>query len=84
MKDTVAMKDTANMKDSVKYEIRGMTCGGCQRSVVNALGQAGIRIDVSDVSLAEGTVCVGADAPEATVRQAIENAGFDVGERRGQ
>jgi copper chaperone CopZ len=72
------------MKQIVKYEVRGMTCGGCQRSVANALKQAGVEVSVQDVSLADGTVSVDAAAAEAVVRQAIEDAGFDVGQRRDQ
>lgn len=70
------------MDAKVRYEVQGMTCGGCQRSVVAALAQAGINITVEDVSLSDGSVCVPAAAPEGVVRDAIEGAGFDVGQRR--
>ncbi|HEX2734652.1 MAG TPA: heavy metal-associated domain-containing protein [Polyangiaceae bacterium] len=66
---------------SVKYEVKGMTCAGCQRSVAAALGRAGIKVTPDDVSVSEGTVRVNADAPDATVRRAIEDAGYDVGAR---
>jgi copper chaperone len=67
------------MNQTVKYEVKGMTCGGCQRSVQSALKRAGIEVSLDDISLAEGTVRVDASASEATVRQAVEDAGFDFG-----
>lgn len=70
------------MKHKVTYEVQGMTCSGCQRSVVAALERAGVSIRVEDVSLSSGTVRVDAEAPEATVRRAIEDAGYGVGGRR--
>lgn len=71
------------MKQTVIYEVQGMTCGGCQRSVVAALERAGIIVALEDVSVPDGTVRLDAQAPEATVRQAIEDAGYEVGARRG-
>lgn len=68
-------------KPTVTYEVAGMTCSGCQRSVVAALKRRGIDISVDDVSLSTGTVRVAGDAPDAEVRQAIEGAGYDVGAR---
>jgi copper chaperone len=70
------------MKRTVTYEVKGMTCGGCQRSVVAALKRVGVEIGVDDVSLVAGTVRVGAESSEPVVRQAIEEAGYDVGARR--
>lgn len=70
------------MKQTVTYEVQGMTCSGCQRSVVAALARAGVSVGIEDVSLTNGTVRVDAQAPEAVVRQAIEDAGYDVGARR--
>lgn len=70
------------MNDKVKYEVVGMTCGGCQRSVAAALTQAGVNVSVDDVSLAEGTVVVDASVAEAVVRCAVEDAGFELGQRR--
>lgn len=70
--------------EKVKYEVSGMTCGGCQKSVASALARAGFIVSVADVSLAEGTVQVDAQATEAEVRRAIEDAGYQVGRRRAQ
>lgn len=69
------------MKKMVKYEVQGMTCGGCQRSVVSALQRAGIEVGLDDVSLVDATVQVDESAPEPLVRQVIEEAGYDVGRR---
>lgn len=68
-------------KNTVTYEVAGMTCSGCQRSVVAALQRRGIDITIDDVSLSSGTVRVAAEAADADVRQAIEGAGYDVGQR---
>jgi copper chaperone CopZ len=66
----------------VKYEVKGMTCGGCQQSVIAALGRVGIHVGVEDVSLQEGTVRVDATADAAVVRSTIEDAGYDVGKSK--
>jgi copper chaperone len=70
------------MKQKVTYEVQGMTCGGCQRSIVAALERAGVDVDIEDVSLAAGTVRVDAGASDTIIRRAIEDAGYDVGLRR--
>lgn len=70
------------MKSTVTYEVTGMTCGGCQRSVVAALERAGVSVRLEDVSVSNGTVRVDADVSDVVVRRAIEDAGFDVGTRR--
>ena len=75
------LKD-AFMKDKVKYEVQGMTCGSCQRSVANALTRAGVEVAIADVSLIEGTVRVDEDVADAVIRQVIQDAGFEVGQRR--
>jgi copper chaperone CopZ len=69
------------MKDTVKYEVSGMTCGGCQRSVQGALKRAGIEVSLDDISLSDGTVSIAAEVLEATVRSTIGDAGYDVGRR---
>ncbi|TWA89924.1 copper chaperone [Azospirillum brasilense] len=60
------------------YRVGGMTCGGCARSVTNAIGKLAPGAAVT-VDLDAGTVAVeGGVAPE-TVRKAVEGAGFDFG-----
>lgn len=61
-------------------KVSGMTCGGCVKSIENALNeQAGVLRVKADLD--GGTVSIdfdpGAIAP-AALEQAIENAGFDV------
>lgn len=57
------------------YTVLGMTCGGCAKSVTNAILDAAPGADV-DVDLSVKTVTVqGVD--EETVKQAIEDAGFE-------
>ena len=57
------------------YKVLGMSCGGCAKSVTNAIQEVAPGSDVS-VNLDEKSVSVtGAD--EATVKQAVEDAGFE-------
>ena len=61
------------MRDT--YKVIGMTCGGCAKSVTNAILDVAPGANVT-VNLDEKTVSVnGAD--EATVKQAVEDAGFE-------
>jgi len=57
-----------------------MTCGGCVKSIENALlEQAGIQKVAADLNA--GTVAVNFDSnliQQASIEQAIEKAGFDV------
>jgi copper chaperone CopZ len=70
--------------DKVKYEVKGMTCSGCQRSIARALEHAGIEVEPADVSLKEGTVRVDEHVAEDLLRRAIEDAGYEVGQRRAE
>ncbi|HVI50271.1 MAG TPA: heavy-metal-associated domain-containing protein [Candidatus Sulfotelmatobacter sp.] len=57
------------------YKVSGMTCGGCARSVEQAIKSAAPEASVS-VDLAKGQVTVeGAD--ETSVAKAVDGAGFD-------
>ncbi len=57
------------------YKVAGMTCGGCVRSVEQAIKAAAPGASVS-VDLAGGKVTVdGAD--EAAVAKAVDDAGFE-------
>ena len=64
------------------YKVGGMTCGGCVRSVTNALERLSGDHDV-EVSLEAGTVRVRGEHSEAEIEQAVEDAGFDFGGRAG-
>ena len=59
-----------------KYKVSGMTCGGCARSVTNAIlaknGQAKVEVD-----LPTGTVSVAGGLAVDEVKDAVEGAGFD-------
>ena len=66
--------------DHINLKVDGMACGGCEKSIQNALlSQSGVESVTA--SHQNGTVEVAFDAnqiqPEA-LRQAIEAAGFDV------
>ncbi|HYD31832.1 MAG TPA: heavy-metal-associated domain-containing protein [Azospirillaceae bacterium] len=58
------------------YKVEGMTCGGCARSVSNAIVKAAPTATV-DVDLANKLVKVDGGVPEAQVKEAVEKAGFD-------
>ncbi|MFD1624320.1 heavy-metal-associated domain-containing protein [Azospirillum griseum] len=58
------------------YKVDGMTCGGCARSVSNAIVKAAPNAAVT-VDLASGRVMVDGGIAEDVVRQAVEDAGFD-------
>ena len=65
---------------SIQFNVEGMTCGGCEKSVRNALMD---KDGVSEVvaSHTAGTVKVDFDdskIQQAALKQAIEDAGFDV------
>lgn len=62
-----------------KYQVSGMTCGGCSRALVNALAQAGIMIKQQDVSVAEGSVVVDSGVQKPKLQAAVEAAGFQLG-----
>ncbi|MAF83128.1 MAG: copper ion binding protein [Gammaproteobacteria bacterium] len=61
-------------------KVTGMTCGGCVKSIENALNeQAGVMKVAADLDA--GTVAVDFDdklIQQPGIEQAIEKAGFDV------
>lgn len=61
------------------YELKvdGMTCGGCAASVKRALQAIDAKATV-DVDLPSKTVRVETAAPLDAVRNAVEDAGYDV------
>jgi copper chaperone len=58
------------------YKIEGMTCEGCVRSLTRAIVAVKSDADVS-INLEAGTLLV-PDLDESTLKQAVEDAGFDV------
>jgi copper chaperone len=61
----------------IKFNVQGMTCGGCARAVTNAVQQADPAASV-DVDLAGKTVSVETSADPARLKAAIEDAGYAV------
>ena len=61
---------------SAKYKVSGMTCGGCVRSVTNAITARDSAAKV-EVDLPTGIVSVEGDLSEDAVKNAVEGAGFD-------
>lgn len=58
-------------------EIDGMTCGGCVNAVRNALGRLK-GAEVGEVTLGAATVRGDDAVTEASLREVVEGAGFDV------
>jgi len=59
----------------VSYRVSGMTCGGCARSVTNAILRSAPSVEV-EVDVATGRVRVKGEHDEQRVREAVEDAGF--------
>jgi copper chaperone len=61
------------------YKVEGMTCGHCVSSVTAEVSKVAGVSDVS-VDLESGRVTVTSDAPvnEATVREAVDEAGYEL------
>lgn len=58
------------------YIVEGMTCGGCARSVTNAIVSAIPGAEVQ-VDLDTKRVSVSGEPDVGAVRQAVEDAGFE-------
>jgi copper chaperone len=61
----------------LKFKVEGMTCGHCAQTVTKAV-EAVPAVERAVVDLKAGEVAVEGSADEGTVRQAIEDAGYDV------
>ncbi|MGC5309882.1 heavy-metal-associated domain-containing protein [Micromonospora zamorensis] len=61
------------------YQVQGMTCGHCVNSVSTEIGAISGVSNVA-VDLASGQVTVTSEAPldPATVRAAVDEAGYDL------
>jgi copper chaperone len=66
--------------EKITLKVEGMTCGGCVKSITNALASYD-GIDNTAADLDAGTVSVefdGALIQQAAIERAITDAGFDV------
>lgn len=61
----------------VQFQIAGMTCGGCARSVTNAVRQVDADAAV-DIDLGAKLVAVTSDADSGSIAAAIRAAGYEV------
>ena len=72
-----AASDSSAGGSSPSYQVTGLTCGHCAKSVTQALSQ----VDNVQIDLAAGgvsTVTVTGAVPPEMVRRAIEEAGYTV------
>jgi copper chaperone len=66
--------------ETVSFDVKGMTCGGCVASVKRVLSAVPGVASV-DVTLQPGKASVAYDPARVTVQklhEAVENAGYDV------
>lgn len=61
----------------MEITVKGMTCGGCVRSVTNALKTLDQNAQV-EVTLETQNIKISTTKNENEVKEAIEDAGFDV------
>ena len=59
------------------FKVSGMTCGHCERAVVNAIKARDAGAEVK-VDLASGSVQVESVLNEAVIREVIEEEGYKV------
>ncbi|HCJ30551.1 MAG TPA: copper resistance protein CopZ [Pseudomonas sp.] len=59
------------------FNVKGMTCGHCERAVTQAIQSRDADAKV-DVDLNAGLVRVDGSLDEATIREAIEEEGYEV------
>lgn len=62
--------------DTATYRVEGMTCGGCARSVTEAIHRVSPALMV-EVNVEAGQVRIKGEHDEARLREAVEAAGFD-------
>jgi copper chaperone CopZ len=68
---------------TVAFEVKGMTCEGCESSVSNAVGQLpGVIKVVASHTADQIDVDFASEPNEEAVRSAVEDAGFDFVGRR--
>ncbi len=69
--------------NSVAFEVKGMTCEGCENSVSNAVGQvAGVTKVIASHAAERIDVDFASEPNDEAVRSAVEDAGFDFVGRR--
>jgi copper chaperone CopZ len=68
---------------TVAFEVKGMTCEGCEKSVSNAVGQVnGVTKVVASHAAEQIDVAFASEPNDEAVRTAVEEAGFDFVGRR--
>ena len=61
----------------ITFEVPGMTCGHCARTITNALQEIDPAAEVT-IDLATKRVAVSSRASPEQLQKAIQNAGYDV------
>ena len=60
----------------IRFQVARMTCGGCARSVTNAVKSVDPRAKV-EVDIPAGTVAIDTDAGEQELVAVIREAGYE-------
>jgi copper chaperone len=61
------------------YTVNGMSCGHCVRAVTEEVGEvAGVSDVTVDLDTGKVTVSADGDLDDAAVREAVEEAGYEV------
>ncbi len=63
---------------ATKYQVKGMTCGGCASSVTKAIKAAAPDAAV-EADFKNDTITVEGGADQAVIAKAVEDAGFEYG-----
>jgi len=68
---------TADNAHTRIYSVPAISCGHCQAAIEAAVATVA-GVESVDVDIAARTVRVAGDAPDAAIRSAIDDAGYDV------
>lgn len=63
----------------IKLNVEGMTCGGCENRIKNALSEIeGVESVVANHETNEVTITLNAEVEEETLKEIITDLGFEV------
>jgi copper chaperone CopZ len=58
------------------YQVQGMSCMGCARSLKDALARQNVEVPLEDIDWVRGTLSIDQQVAQEQVFRAIEAAGF--------
>ena len=72
---------SANTTPTRSYRIEGMSCGHCRQAVTDEISSVE-GVEAVDVELETGRAEVRGRFEDARIREAVEEAGYEIGEAR--